>query len=155
MDCAAAWRTEALVDREAIEGRIGRLEGELAVLERARGRGREHYLVDDSLKREVERALQVAIQICIDVGVHFVAAEGLGVPSDYREVFERLASEGGLDPPLAERLKAAVGQRNLLVHAYLDIDHERIWEKLTEADDLREFSRWATQRAGCAPGRQL
>lgn len=37
-----------MVDREAIEDRLARIEEELAVLERARRVGRERYLADRS-----------------------------------------------------------------------------------------------------------
>jgi len=62
-------------------------------------------------------------------------------------VFERLSSEDTLDAALAERLKDAVGQRNLLVHGYVDLDPSLIWEKLTDVDDLRALARWALTTA--------
>jgi len=62
-------------------------------------------------------------------------------------VFERLSSEDTLDAALAERLKDAVGQRNLLVHGYVDLDPSLIWEKLAEVGDLRAFARWALTTA--------
>lgn len=136
-----------MVDREAIEDRLARIEEELAVLERARRVGRERYLADRSLQRESERALEVSIQACIDIGAHLAAAWGIGPPEDHRDVFERLAAEGSLGRELADRMKEAASQRNLLVHLYLRIDHERIWEKLGEVDDLRAFARWALERA--------
>lgn len=117
------------------------------MLGRAREAGRERFLAERSLQREVERALQVSIQACIDVAVHLVAAWGLGPPEDYADTFERLARGAGLDRGLADRMKAAVAQRNLLVHLYLAIDHARIWEKLDEAADLSEFAAWALGRA--------
>jgi uncharacterized protein YutE (UPF0331/DUF86 family) len=135
-----------MVDRAIVEQRLARLDEELEVLVRARETGRERFLAERSLQREVERALQVSIQACIDVAVHLVAAGGLGPPEDYADPFERLATGAQLDRSLADRMKAAVAQRNLLVHLYLSIDHERIWEKLDEAPDLSEFARWAFGR---------
>ena len=116
------------------------------MLERVEGAGREAFLSDDALQHQAERALQLAIQVCIDVGAHLVVALGLGAPEDYRDVFERL-TRAGLDRTLAERMKDAVGQRNLLVHAYADIAPKRIWAKLGESDDLRSFARWALEQA--------
>jgi len=132
-----------LVDRQRVEERLARLARELALLDDARHVGRDVYLADEDLQQRVERALQVAIQTCIDIGTHFVASWSLGAPEGYADVFERLRLSGELDRGLAEALMSAVGQRNLLVHAYLDIDHQIIWEKLSEADDLRAFGVWA------------
>jgi uncharacterized protein YutE (UPF0331/DUF86 family) len=136
-----------LVDRALVEQRLSRLERELDMLARVSAAGRDRYVADDGLQHQAERALQVAIQVCMDTGAHLVAALGLKAPDDYRGVFERLAAGAGLDRALAERLKEAVGQRNLLVHAYVDVDPELMWAKLGEADDLRAFALWANERA--------
>ena len=136
-----------MVDRVALDLRARRLEDELARLERARGLGRDEYLGDRDAQILVERALEIAIQACIDIGAHLVAALGYGVPDDYADVFSRLSERGGLDRELAERLKQASRQRNLLVHVYLEIDHAKIWDKLSEVDDLRAFACWAVEVA--------
>lgn len=136
-----------MVDRVALDLRARRLENELARLERARSLGRDGYLGDPDLQTLVERALQIAIQACIDIGAHLVAVWGYGVPDDYADVFTRLSERAGLDRELAERLKEATGQRNMLVHVYLEIDHTKIWDKLSEVDDLRAFARWAVEEA--------
>jgi uncharacterized protein YutE (UPF0331/DUF86 family) len=136
-----------LVDRAAVEARLARLDRELAMIEQVRNAGRDRFLTNDGLQHQAERALQLAIQICIDVGAHLVAARGLRAPDEYRDVFERLSREDTLDAALAERLKDAVGQRNLLVHGYVDLDAALIWEKLGEVEDLRAFARWALSTA--------
>jgi uncharacterized protein YutE (UPF0331/DUF86 family) len=136
-----------LVDRAAVEARLARLDRELSMIEQVRGAGRDRFLADDGLQHQAERALQLAIQICIDVGAHLVAARGLRAPDEYRDVFDRLSREDTLDPVLAERLKDAVGQHNLLVHGYVDLDRALIWEKLGEVEDLRAFASWALATA--------
>jgi uncharacterized protein YutE (UPF0331/DUF86 family) len=136
-----------LVDRAAVEARLARLDRELSMIEQVRRAGRDRFLADDGLQHQAERALQLAIQICIDVGAHLVAARGLRAPDEYRDVFERLSREDTLDAALAERLKDAVGQRNVLVHGYVDVDAAVIWEKLAEVDDLRAFAGWALATA--------
>ncbi len=136
-----------MVDLVALDLRARRLEDELARLEQVRALDREQYLDDVDLQHVVERALQIAIQACIDIGAHLVAVWGFGVAEDYADVFTRLSQRAGLDGALAERMKAAAGQRNMLVHVYLEIDHTKIWEKLSEVEDLRAFARWALEEA--------
>lgn len=89
----------------------------------------------------------MAIQACIDIGSHLVAAWGLGPPDDYADVFARLRLSGGLDGDLADRMIEATKRCNMLVHVYLRIDHAKIWEKLSEVDDLRAFAGWALDEA--------
>lgn len=45
-----------------------------------------------------------------------------------------------IDSGLADRLGAAAGTRNVLVHAYLEVDHDEIWKALDQLDDLRAFA---------------
>lgn len=140
-----------MVDSAAIEQRLELIEEELAVLDRARRGGRERYLRDRSLQRETERALQLSIQACIDIGSQIVAAGGLGVPNDYADVFELLERGAALDGGLAGAMRDATRQRNLLVHVYLAIDPARIFEKLEEAEALRAFAGWAMEQATREP----
>lgn len=37
-------------------------------------------------------------------------------------------------------LSAAAGMRNVLVHAYLEVDDDEVWNALGHLDDLREFA---------------
>ncbi len=85
--------------------------------------------------------------MCIDIGSHLVAAWGLGPPDDYADVFARLRLSAGLDGTLADRMIEAIKQRNMLVHVYPEIDQTKIWDKLSEVEDLRNFARWAVQEA--------
>lgn len=41
---------------------------------------------------------------------------------------------------LAERLGSAADMRNVLVHGYLDVDDEAVWDAFGRLDDLREFA---------------
>ena len=81
------------------------------------------YLADDGLQHQAERALQLAIQTASTSGAPPPWPRGgWRAPDEYRDVFERLSRDYMLDPALADRLKDAVGQRNLLVHGYVDLD---------------------------------
>ncbi|NLT06658.1 MAG: DUF86 domain-containing protein [Solirubrobacterales bacterium] len=129
-----------MVDADSIYAKLTRLDELLAVLEQARERGRASVTSDMHLQLEVERALQVSIQICIDIGAHLVSELGLGPADDYQGVFAALGSAGTIDSDLADRLGDAAGLRNLLVHDYGEIDHARLWDSLGELGDLREFA---------------
>lgn len=127
--------------------RLERLEQLVETLEAARRRGRG--ALDGDLREElhVEHALQLAIQACIDVGAHLVSELGLPTPDDYGQIFESLGNAGRIDRELAGRLSRAVGMRNLLVHEYLEVDLDRVWEALGNLEDLRSFARFAADEA--------
>lgn len=134
-----------MVDADSVFAKLARLDSLLGVLEGARTRGKAAVTSDVHVQLEVERALQVSIQICIDIGAHLVSELGLKPAEDYQGVFASLSAHGAIDSDLADRLGDAAGLRNLLVHDYGDIDHARLWDTLGELDDLRAFAS-ATER---------
>lgn len=65
---------------------------------------------------------------------------GLGAPPTYADGFRKLAAAGLLPTDLASRLVSAVGFRNLLAHAYADLDLERVHAAASSGPtDLRAF----------------
>lgn len=136
-----------MVDADSVFAKLARLDSLLGVLESARERGKTAVTSDVHLQLEVERALQVAIQICIDIGAHLVSELGLKPAEDYQGVFASLGAHGTIDSDLADRLGDAAGLRNLLVHDYGEIDHARLWDSLGELDDLRNFAAAADRLA--------
>lgn len=130
-----------MVDPESVEKRLDRLNGLLAELEEIKATGQDAYRGDPRTRLAAERAIQLAIQICIDIAAHLIAELGPTMPDDYRGVFAALTPE--LDPELANRLGDAAGMRNVLVHMYLEVDDDAVWNALTHLDDLRRFAAFA------------
>lgn len=133
-----------MVDARGVTERLNRLGLLLKELERLREKGRHTYEADFEVRLATEHALQTAVQICIDVGAHIIAEHGLPTPADYRAVFNILSS-AGLDVGLAERLSNAAGMRNVIVHEYLAINDDLVWEALENLDDLRNFVAFVQQ----------
>ena len=77
--------------------------------------------------------------------LHVVADDTDRTPDDYGSAFLMLAEIGVVGPELADRLRLATGLRNLLVHAYLDIDPDRLWAHLDHLDDLDAFALAVTE----------
>lgn len=141
-----------MVDAGSVESRLDRLSELLDELEEIRAAGHDAYTADFRSRLAAQHAIQLAIQVCIDIGAHLIAELGLRMPADYRGVFDALRPEG-LDAELAERLAAAAGMRNVLVHGYLDVDDEIVWDTLAHLDDLRQFAATAEEMLAAAdPG---
>lgn len=137
-----------MVDSERILDRLRRLDALLRLLDAVRAEGQETYLGDLDMRLRTERALQLALQIAIDVGAHLVSELGMPPPGDYRGVFASLRDGGLIDARLAARLGDAAGLRNLLVHGYADLDDREIWRALGRLDDLRAFAAAALAATG-------
>jgi uncharacterized protein YutE (UPF0331/DUF86 family) len=81
-----------------------------------------------------------ATQLVIDAAVSACVGLGLGSPPSYSDAFRRLAEHGVIDHALAERLARAAGFRNVVVHAYAEIDLARLHQMASEGpDDLLAF----------------
>jgi uncharacterized protein YutE (UPF0331/DUF86 family) len=129
-----------LVDPESIDARLEHLTELLAESERIRSGGRAAYDAAFRDRLAAQHAIQLAIQNCVDIGAHLIAELGLRMPDDYKGVFAVLREPLGLAPDLVDGLSAASGMRNILVHAYLEVDDDKVWDALEHLDDLRQFA---------------
>lgn len=68
----------------------------------------------DAIVLNIERACQAVI----DMAMHVVAREHLGIPQSSGEAFTLLEVAGRIDARLAGALRAMVGFRNVAVHSY-------------------------------------
>jgi uncharacterized protein YutE (UPF0331/DUF86 family) len=68
----------------------------------------------DAIILNLERACQAAI----DLAMHMVAREHLGVPQSSAQAFDLLVQSGHIDPELARKMRAMVGFRNVAIHEY-------------------------------------
>jgi len=90
----------------------------------------------DAVVLNLWQAVQMTIDLATAACLHFK----LPAPGTYAEAFRHLGEAGVLDRGLAERLAAAAGFRNLVVHAYQALDLKRVQSiALSGPGDLREF----------------
>lgn len=129
-----------MVDANRVEARIQRLEELIERLDEVRQAGEDAYLADNQQRAATERWLQVAVQICIDLGTQLVTEQSARPPSDYAEVFKILGEKGVIPSDLAQRLGDAAKQRNLIAHLYMEVDDRSVFASLAHLDDLREFA---------------
>jgi uncharacterized protein YutE (UPF0331/DUF86 family) len=85
------------------------------------------YAENRMLRRAVERSLQVAVEICLDIGRRIVALEGFRYPDDNQDVFSVLGEEGLVPRDLLPALLDMARFRNLIVHDYARIDDGKVY----------------------------
>jgi uncharacterized protein YutE (UPF0331/DUF86 family) len=91
-------------------------------------------------RRELPVFVIEAVQVVIDLGVSACLQRDLGSPTSYADAFHRLARAGIIDQPLAERLARAAGFRNVIAHAYDELDMERVFRAARDGPrDLEAF----------------
>jgi len=102
----------------------------------------EELEADYDLQDIVSVNLERAVQVSVDLALHILSDGEGGAPSTMAGSFEALHRSGLLDTQLADRLRAAVGFRNISVHAYGKLDWRLVHRIATErVDDFVEFAR--------------
>jgi len=95
--------------------------------------------------------LQMAIQNCIDMTSHVISDEGLGLPASTNEMFYMLQENGYIPQELTEKMVAAAGFKNLVVHEYAKVDLEEVYRiSQYHVDDLIEFLQALFKKTGLA-----
>lgn len=99
-----------------------------------------------------ERLLTLLVELAFGVNSHVSVAVLARAPDSYRESFLLAAEAGLIDQALAEAMAPSAGLRNVLVHAYLDVDHDLVAAATATAPQLfgayvRHAARWFARRA--------
>jgi uncharacterized protein YutE (UPF0331/DUF86 family) len=134
-----------MADPRRVRALLDRLANEIDQL-RTLGRAGAEGLITDRIRLDAAKYVMViAVEICIDIGQHIIASEGLRAPEDFADVFNSLA-EGGIIPrEMVSSLKEMARFQNLLVHIYERVDDRRVVEilqsRLGDFEAFREANR--------------
>lgn len=128
-----------MVDEVRVLRLLRSVADDVSVL-RSEADAKDERRADQMLLRGVKYAFITAIEACIDVAQHVCSSEGWGPPRDNGDAMLVLGRHGVLEPDLSERMRAAVGFRNVLVHQYGDVDDNIVQERLVDLADLEAFA---------------
>ncbi|MEW6245059.1 MAG: DUF86 domain-containing protein [Bacillota bacterium] len=130
------------MDPRVIDARLRKLNVYVGKLKRYRDVSLVEYLRDEDMQSIVERRLQLALQVCIDIANYIIAHQRLEIPDEVENVFAVLGHSHIIPEELAERIKGMIRFRNILVHDYLDIDQTIVHRLLTRSlQDFDDFAR--------------
>jgi uncharacterized protein YutE (UPF0331/DUF86 family) len=129
-----------VVDRDLFLRKLADLDLSLGQVSEYRGINVEQYRQDWKTQRIVERTLQMAIEVCVDIATHVIADRELRVPTTYAEAFEVLGEAGLVDSEMQEAMVRMAKFRNVIVHEYTRVDAGIVIRILREhLDDLAQF----------------
>ncbi|MBO8156759.1 MAG: DUF86 domain-containing protein [Bacillaceae bacterium] len=122
------------VDRNKIEQTLKYLEGLLDIFEK------QEYSSHFE-KLGLERISQMAVESIIDVGNMMIDGFIMRDPGSYEDIVDILVDENVLPEEESEGYKAVINIRKMLVHQYLEVDHDHIVNVLKKyMKSLKEFS---------------
>jgi uncharacterized protein YutE (UPF0331/DUF86 family) len=83
-----------------------------------------------------------AVQMCVDIGTHIIAGSEFPPPATMGKTFDILCEAGIISTDLADRMKKAVGFRNIAVHNYETINWAIVFAIATaHLQDFEEFAK--------------
>jgi uncharacterized protein YutE (UPF0331/DUF86 family) len=127
---------------EVIRKRLNKLDQYLAVLRNLQRYERDEFLSNPERYGSAERFLHLAIEALLDMGNHVIADESLGVVDWYSDVPKIFLEKGMISPELCEKWVRMIGFRNTLVHGYIDIDRDIVYDVLkNRLGDIEELKR--------------
>lgn len=119
------------MDTEKLRVRLRKLEDTVHDLRHLPSLTLAEYLSNKDRQAIVERWLQIAAQVCVDVGASVVAEYGLAAPDDLPNIFVTLGKAGLIPQELGQRMVGLTRFRNILVHGYLTVDPKIVFERST------------------------
>lgn len=123
-----------------ISGKLANLDVILAELESTRPLTTEQLAESWQLRKAVERNVQLAVEIVLDVCHRLIALDGRAPTPTSRGAVEAVVQMGVLKS--AEPYKQMVGMRNILVHRYEFVDPEKLKAIVNEhLDDFQHFKK--------------
>ncbi len=129
-----------MVDKPRLSALLSRIREETDHLRPLAKKKDEELEASSDTLPAIKYRFIVAIEACVDAARHIIASEGFKLPASFAEAFEVLGEHELLDPELVKAMKQMAGFRNVLVHAYLTIDDEKVKHNLRHnLGDLDRF----------------
>ena len=88
---------------------------------------------DWAMRCMAERALQVMVEIVIDIAERIIAIEGAGPTATSGEAFDKLVKLGVIES--TEPYRSMIRFRNLIVHEYEEVDPQIVYNIATKQID--------------------
>ncbi len=132
-----------VIDAASINARLDKLREQIVLLNEAKKLGLGDFKKDPRNYYTVERAFQLAIEASHDIANHLISSLDMERPDKYESVFSIIEDNKVIPEGFGEVLKDMARFRNLLVHEYLKIDLDRVYEILqSKIGDLEQFAKY-------------
>lgn len=131
-----------MIRAEVVRKRLNKLDEYLAILRGLQKYSYDAFIGEPEHYGSVERFLQLAIEVLLDLGNHVIAELDLGPVNWHSDIPVILAKKGYIDAETEQKWVRMIGFRNALVHEYVEIDRRIVYEVLQQhLGDLEALQR--------------
>jgi len=125
---------------DVIENKISAIRKYLSILDRYKGLSRVDIENNIDIRGAVERYLYLVTQSTIDLAESIIAHKKLRKPTTMAESFHILHEAGVISGELKHKLVQMTGFRNVIAHAYEDLDYDIVFDILHNVkEDINAF----------------
>lgn len=121
-----------MVKRNVVVARLEKLRGYLETLKAVQKSDLKKFKADPFIHGAAERYLHLSIECLLDIGNHIIADRGYPKPDSYGEILRVLTDEGVIPEELFRQLNGMAAFRNVLVHDYLKLDLDKVYQVINE-----------------------
>ncbi len=125
-----------MVDKEKVARYIWEMEKYINQLKELENIKKEEYLKDWKIYHLVERCLHLSLETFLALGNMLISELSLRKPDSYSDIPNILFEKGILSYDLNFLLQDLARFRNVLVHEYLSINKEIVYEKFKEVPNI-------------------
>jgi uncharacterized protein YutE (UPF0331/DUF86 family) len=127
------------IDKDRVAAYISEIKTSLNTLKNYKNLDKKAFLASPVAIRDTKYCFIIAAQAAIDLCYHLTAKIIRKAPADYSNCFELLSETGYFKEETLKRMAVMAKFRNLLVHHYIKVDDERVYEKLDEISCFEDF----------------
>ncbi len=119
---------------ERIINRIAFIKTNLSLLEKLIPSNIELYINNQTIQLAIERLLQIIIEAIMDICIQLVGYFNLGIPNSETNILDLLEEK----IPSVDKLRELKKLRNVLVHQYIKIEPQKIFDHASKfPDDMK------------------
>lgn len=117
---------------------VSKLEEYSEKLKFLRKYSKEEFLENWQIEVQVDRMMQLIIECSIDIGEEILSGIKVRAPKTYKETFLLLRQNKAINDNLMKKLQDLCDFRNELVHDYLFLGPEKIYDKFVATPEIIE-----------------
>lgn len=127
-----------MIDYKNISARLEKLREYVSYLKSYQKKSIAQIKKDYTLQGAICRYFQLSVECIIDISELLISSLGLRKPDTSFEAIEILGENKIIPLRFSKKFAPIVGFRNILVHDYLRIDLNKVYQHLKE--DLKDFN---------------
>jgi uncharacterized protein YutE (UPF0331/DUF86 family) len=130
-----------------LEAKFERLKEQVIHLKNLAGKVKSAEDLKNDFAKEAaaERLFQIALEVTLDIGRMIISMENLPRPETNDEIFGVLSKAGIIPQKYAKKAFGMGRFRNILVHGYMIVDENRIFENLQKLSLFAEYTKYISE----------